>query len=86
MSPGPSRVRAHVRDAPWLERAVPISKPPRLWLGWSVILIQSLIRGLLAALRVNRPADAKRRRLTSRKMSVSRAIVTSRSRFVSSLV
>ena len=74
------------RQTASIRRARSMSTPPRLWLGRSLILIRSLVQGPSAAPHLKWPAEAKRRRLTSRKMSVSRATVTSRSRFGSSRV
>ena len=81
----PSRQSAsNRRQTSSMRRARSMSRPSRLWLGRSLILFRSLVRGPWAAPRLKWPAAAKRRTRTSRKMSVLRAIVTSPSRFGSS--
>ena len=63
------------QQTPSIRRARSMSKPLTLWLDLSVILIRSLVQGPSAVPRLNRHAEAKRRRLTSGKMSITRAIV-----------
>jgi hypothetical protein len=76
----PSRQSAsNWRQTCSMRRANSMSKPLRLWLGRSRILIRSLVQGSSAAPRLDRPDEAQQRRLTLRKMSASRAILTSHS-------
>ena len=76
----PSRQSAsHCRQICSMRRANSMSKPLRLWLGRSLILIRSLVQGPSAALRLDRTDEAQQRRLTLRKMSASRAIARSQS-------